>query len=107
LNTRAHQDDGAASLDAGLRAAWRLGQAERERTRALLSARAEGISIRTLATAIRLSPSQVHQLVAVADLDALDATLGELRAAGWPASEDPDSGEDAGLDSRDRRPTVR
>jgi len=59
------------------RAAWRLEQAERERTWALVSARAEGISIRTLATAIGLSPSRVHQLVADADL--------ELRAAGWPA----------------------
>jgi len=67
------------------RAAWRLERAERERTWALVSARAEGISIRTLATAIGLSPSRVHQLVADADLDALDAALGELRAAGWPA----------------------
>ncbi len=66
------------------RAAWRLEQAERERTWALVSARAEGISIRTLATAAGLSPSRVHQLVAGADLDALDAALGELRAAGWP-----------------------
>ena len=33
------------------RAAWRLDQAERERTWALVSARAEGISIRALATA--------------------------------------------------------
>jgi hypothetical protein len=29
--------------------------------------------------------SRVHQIVAAADLDALDAALGELRAAGWPA----------------------
>jgi hypothetical protein len=63
------------------RAVWRLEQAGRERTWALVSARAEGISIRTLATAIGLSPSRVHQLVAAADLDALDAALGELRAA--------------------------
>jgi hypothetical protein len=47
------------------RAAWRLEQAERERTWALVSARAEGISIRTLATAAGLSPSRVHQIVAV------------------------------------------
>jgi hypothetical protein len=66
------------------RAAWRLEHAERERTWALASARAEGISIRKLATAIGLSPSRVHQLVAGADLDALAAALGELRAAGWP-----------------------
>ena len=81
-------------------AAWRLEQAERERTWALVSARAEGISIRTLATAAGLSPSRVYQLVA-ADLDALDAALGELRAAGWPAPEDPDSEEDAELGGRD------
>jgi hypothetical protein len=31
----------------------------------------------------------------------LDAALGELRAAGWPAPEDPDSGEDAEPDGRD------
>ncbi len=54
-----------------------------------VSARAEGISIRTLATAAGLSPSRVHQIVADAGLDALDAALGELRAAGWPAPEDP------------------
>jgi hypothetical protein len=52
------------------RAAWRLEQAERERTWALVSARAEGISIRALAAAAGLSPSRVHQLVAGAGLDA-------------------------------------
>jgi hypothetical protein len=83
------------------RAAWRLEQAERERVWALVSARAEGISIRILATAIGLSPSRVHQLVADAGLDALDAALGELRAAGWPAPGDPDSGEDTELCGRD------
>ena len=80
---------------------WRLEQAERERTWALASARAEGISIRALATAIGLSPSRVHQLVANAGLDALDAALGELRAAGWPAPEDPDPGGDTELGGRD------
>jgi hypothetical protein len=35
---------------------------ERERVWALVSARAEGISIRTLAAAAGLSPSRVHQL---------------------------------------------
>jgi hypothetical protein len=38
-----------------------------------------------LGAAAGLAPSRVHQLVAAADLDALDAALGELRAAGWPA----------------------
>jgi hypothetical protein len=47
-------------------------------------ARAERISIRTLATAIGLSSSRVHQLMAAADLDALDAALGELRAGQPP-----------------------
>ena len=84
-----------------VRAAWRLEQAEREQTWALISDRAEAISIRTLAAAIGLSPSPVHQLMADADPDALDAALGELRAAGWPAPEDPDSDEDADLDGRD------
>jgi len=42
----------------------------------------------------------VHQLAA-AGLDALDAALGEPRAAGWPAPEDPDPGEDAELGGRD------
>jgi len=64
------------------RAAWQLEQAERERTWVLVSASAEGISIRTLATAIGLSPSRVHQIVADADLDAVSAALGELRAGG-------------------------
>ena len=83
------------------RAAWRLEQAERERSWALASARAEGVSIRALAAAVRLSPSRVHQIVAAADLDELDAQLGELRAAGWPAPEDPDGDDDAELDGRD------
>ncbi|MEU5940964.1 hypothetical protein ABZ807_17695 [Micromonospora sp. NPDC047548] len=83
------------------RAVWRLDQAERERGWALVSARAEGVSIRALAKAAGLSPSRVHQIVAAADPDALDSTLGELRAAGWPAPEDPDSDEDAELNGRD------
>ena len=58
------------------RAAWRLEQAERERSWALASARAEGVSIRALAAAAGLSSSRVHQIVAAADLDELDAALG-------------------------------
>ncbi len=83
------------------RAAWRLEQAERERAWALASARAEGVSIRTLAAATGLSPARVHQITAGADLDELDAALGELRAAGWPAPEDPGGDDDAELDGRD------
>jgi hypothetical protein len=33
--------------------------------------------------------------------DELDAALGGLRAAGWPAPEDPDGDDDAELDGRD------
>ena len=62
---------------------------------------AEGVSIRALAAAVKLSSSRVHQIVAAADLDELDAALGELRAAGWPAPEDPDGDDDAELDGRD------
>ena len=83
------------------RAAWRLEQAERERAWALASARAEGISIRKLATTAGLSPARVHQITAGADLDELDAVLGELRAAGWPVAEDLDGDDDAELDGRD------
>ena len=83
------------------RAAWRLEQAEQERSWALASARAEGVSIRALAAAAGLSSSRVHQIVAAADLDELDAALGELRTAGWPAPEDPDGDGDAELDGRD------
>jgi hypothetical protein len=89
-------------------AAWRLEQAERERAWALVAARAEGISIRTLAAAAGLSPSRVHQLVAAADLDALEAALGELRAACWPAPEHPDSrgGHRTRRPGHHRRPAI-
>jgi hypothetical protein len=83
------------------RAAWRLEQAGRERSSALASARAEGLSIRALAAAAGLWSSRVHQIVAAADLDELDAALGELRAVGWPASEDPGGDDDAELDGGD------
>jgi hypothetical protein len=59
------------------------------------------VSIRTLAAAARLSSSRVHQIVAAADVDELDAALSERRAAGWPAPEDPDADNDAELDGRD------
>jgi hypothetical protein len=83
------------------RAAWRLEQAGRERSWALASARAGGASIRALAAAAGLSSCRVHQIVAAAGLNELDAALGELRAAGWPAPEDPDGDDDAELGGRD------
>jgi hypothetical protein len=82
------------------RAAWRFEQADREQRWALASAHAAGLSIRPLAGAVGRSPSRVRQLLAAADLDALDATLGELRVVGWPAPEDPDSDEDVELAGR-------
>jgi hypothetical protein len=66
------------------RAAWRLEQAERERVWALVSARAEGFRFASWPRRPGCRRHGVHQLVAAADLDALDAALGELRAAGWP-----------------------
>src|SRR5260370_1112638 len=45
-------------------------------------------------------PRRVPPLGADAGRDALDAALGELRAAGWRAPEDPDSDEDTDLDGR-------
>jgi hypothetical protein len=83
------------------RAAWRLEQAEAERRWALCSARAEGLSIRALAGAAGLSPTRVHQVVAAPDPDAVEADLGELRAAGWPAPEDPDADDEPELAGRD------
>jgi hypothetical protein len=58
------------------RATWRLNRAEREHNRALASARAEGVSIRALAAAAGALVFRVHQIVAAAGLDALDAALG-------------------------------
>ena len=46
------------------RAAWRQEQAGRERARALASARAEGVSVRTLAAAAGLASARVHQITA-------------------------------------------
>ncbi len=68
-----------------------------------------GVSIRTLAAAAGLSPTRVHQITADADLDGLDAALGELRAAGWPAPEDPGGDDDAraGRARPDLRPPAR
>lgn len=82
------------------RAAWRLEQAETERAWALVSARAEGISIRKLATAAGLSPTRVHQLTTGTEPDPLDTALGKLRAAGWPAPEDPTGSDDEELSGR-------
>src|ERR1700759_229388 len=50
------------------RAAWRLEQAERERAWALAPARAEGVSVRTLAAAAGLVSARVHQITAGADV---------------------------------------
>ncbi|WP_159026592.1 hypothetical protein [Streptomyces vietnamensis] len=77
------------------RATWRLEQAERERLWALVAARAEGVSVRKASEAVGLSPPRVHQLTQDVAVDVLDAGLGELWAAGWPAPEDLNAGGDA------------
>ncbi|WP_415962021.1 hypothetical protein [Streptomyces sp. 021-4] len=71
-----------------------------ERALALVAARVEGVSVRKAAEAAGLSPTRVHQLTKDADLDALGAALGELRAAGYPAPEDPDGSGDEELSGR-------
>jgi lambda repressor-like predicted transcriptional regulator len=78
------------------RAMWRLEQAERERTLALVSARAQGVSIRALASAAGLSPTRVHQIVTGAETGTLDAALGEPRPAGWSAHQDSAAGAESG-----------
>src|SRR5215468_11605753 len=74
----------------GPRGGWR---AVRERTRALVSARAEGISIRILAAAAGVvtlagAPARGRCRPGCAGRGA-----GELRAASWPAPEDPGPGK--------------
>jgi hypothetical protein len=83
------------------RAAWRLEQAEKERDWALASARAGGVSVRKAAEAAGLSPTRVHQLTKDASAQVLGAMLAELRAAGWPAPEDPDGSGDEELSERE------
>jgi hypothetical protein len=82
------------------RAAGRLEQAERERDWALAAARHEKVFLREVAEAAGLSPARVDQLTQGAGLDALDAALGLLRAAGWPAPKDPDGSDDEELSGR-------
>jgi hypothetical protein len=62
------------------RAAWRREMAELERTWAIASAHAEGISIRKIVDAAGLGPTRVHAITREADLDSLEAALGELRS---------------------------
>ena len=75
---------------------------ELERTWAIASAHAEGVSIRKIAAAGGLGPTRVHAIVRDAELDGLDAALGELRSLyGWPAPEDPDGSRDEELAGRE------
>jgi hypothetical protein len=69
-------------------AAALLEQAERERAWALASPRAEGGLDPRAGGPGGASPARVHQITVAADLYELDAVLGELQAAGWPAPED-------------------
>lgn len=76
--------------------------AELERTWAIASAHAEGVSIRKIATAAGLGPTRIHAIVRDAELDGLDAALGELRSLyGWPALEDPEGSRDEELTGRE------
>ena len=76
--------------------------AEPERSWAIASAHADGVSIRKIAAAAGLGPTRIHAIVRDADLDGLDAALGELRSLyGWPAPEDRDDSRDEELASRE------
>ncbi|MEV6330549.1 hypothetical protein [Streptomyces sp. NPDC051909] len=59
--------------------------------------------VRRGAEAAGLSPTRVHRLTNGAHLDALDAALGLLLAAGRPAPEDPDGSDDVELSGRASR----
>ena len=60
------------------------------------------MSIRKIAAAAGLGPTRVHAIVRDADIDSLDAALGELRSLyGWPAPEDPDGSHDDELAGRE------
>ncbi len=83
------------------RAAWHLDQAERERAWALPSARRGRNLDPQAGSRGGLSPALVHQITAAAELDELDAALGGLQSAGWPAPEDPGGDDNAELDGRD------
>jgi hypothetical protein len=66
------------------------------------SAHADGVSIRKIAAAAGLGPTRVHTIVRDADLNSLDAALGELRPLyGWPEPEDPDGSRDDELAGRE------
>lgn len=103
-----HEDRGADSrVAAGTRVllrvsplAWRLEQAGRERSWALASARRGSFHPRARRPPGCRRPGCTRSWTA-AGLDELDAALGELRAAGWPAPEDPDGDDDAELDGRE------
>jgi hypothetical protein len=73
------------------RAGWRLEQAGRERVQALVSARAEGSRFVSWPRRPGCHRRGCTSSWQAPGLDVLDAALGELRAAGWPAPEDPDS----------------
>jgi hypothetical protein len=60
------------------------------------------LSLRKIAAAAGLGPTRVHAIARDADLNGLDAALGELRSLyGWPAPEDPDSSRDDELAGRE------
>ena len=76
------------------RASFRLEMAELERLWAIVSAHREGMSIREIAKPVGLSPTRVHQIVSTPNADAVEGALSVLRELGWPAPEDPSSGDE-------------
>ena len=66
-------------------AAFRLDAAQEERTWALVAAHQQGLAIRRIAAAAGLSPTRIHQLLAVAAPEGIPAWLSRLGEPGAPA----------------------
>src|SRR6266511_695201 len=73
-------------------AAFRLEAAELGQAWAVASPHQQGLSIRAIAAAIRLSPARVHQLLNAPLAAGIPTRLNALRAQGWPVAL-PDVGE--------------
>ena len=72
------------------RAAFRLEMAAVERTWAIHTAAAQGLCVRSIASAVGLGPTRVHQILTNNQGVPTEPAADGLRGAGWPAPEDGD-----------------